>query len=87
MSTAFYSEESPPTEFADLLSYSLPLFSAAEIFRRTARFVATLDKDILDPLHKIGFRTNLGYDDTGIIPMVLDKCGGYYFGMFLIFFF
>ena len=42
--------------------------------------MATLDKDILDPLHKVGFRTNLGNDDTGLFPMAVDTCGGYYLG-------
>jgi len=40
------------------------------------RFVAELDKDILDSLHKIGFRTNLGYDaydGTGIVTIVTIK--------------
>ena len=41
-----------------------------------------MDKDIIDQLHKVGFRTNLGYDGTGILPMVINKCGGYYFGTF-----
>ena len=54
--------------------------------RRTTSLIEELDRDILDPLHKIGFRTNLGYDGTGLFPLVLNKCGGYYFGMLNFFF-
>jgi len=37
--------------------------------------MAELDKDILDSVYKVGFRTNLGYDGTGFLAMALDKCG------------
>jgi len=37
----------------------------------------------LSPSHKVGFRTNLGYEGTGLMSMVFDKCGGYYLGEFV----
>ena len=54
-----------------------------EVSRRQTNLIAALDKDILDSLHKVGFRTNLGYEGTGLMSMVLDKCGGYYLGEFV----
>ena len=57
------------------------MFSSTEMTRRNTHFMAELDKDIIDRLHKVGFRTNLGYDGTGFLPIAMDKCGGYYFGM------
>ena len=54
-----------------------------EISRRQTKLIAALDKDILDSLHKVGFRTNLGYEGTGLMSMVFDKCGGYYLGEFV----
>jgi len=52
----------------------------AEISKRQTQLIAALDKDLLDSLHNVGFRTNLGREGTGFFPLVLDKCGGYYFG-------
>ena len=48
-----------------LLSYEADLF-------RTS--------DIIEGLHKIGFRTNKGYKDAGLLLTVWQKAGGYYLG-------
>ena len=76
----FYTEDSPPVDVSDVLFASFPLYSSAEISKRQTQLIASLDKDLLDSLHNVGFRTNLGREGTGVLPLVLDKCGGYYFG-------
>jgi len=38
-------------------------------------------RDILDALHRRGFRTDLGILDTGVILSVFTKVGGYYIGI------
>ena len=37
-------------------------------------------RDILDGLRKRGFKLNLGYNDTGLLPLVWRRGGGYYLG-------
>jgi len=44
------------------------------------RRVAELDKDLLESLHKVGFRTNLGMMDTGFGLLTKMRAGGYYIG-------
>jgi hypothetical protein len=47
-------------------------------------FLFGIDKsrrDLLDGLHKVGFRTNLGYMDTGFALLAWGRAGGYYLGM------
>jgi hypothetical protein len=43
--------------------------------------VAELDKDLLESLHQVGFRTNFGYDNTGFMVLAKTKAGGYYLGV------
>jgi hypothetical protein len=42
--------------------------------------ICFLRRDIIEGLEKVGFKTNLGIDGSGIIEMVLEKGGGYYIG-------
>lgn len=37
-------------------------------------------RDLLDSLHKVGFRTNFGILDTGFGLLAWSKAGGYYLG-------
>jgi hypothetical protein len=39
------------------------------------------DRDILEALHKVGFKTNLGIKGTGFGLLASSKAGGYYFGL------
>ena len=38
-------------------------------------------RELLESLHKVGFRTNLGIKDSGFGLLAWSKLGGYYFGM------
>ena len=39
------------------------------------------DRDILEALHKVGFRTTLGIKDTGFGLLARSRLGGYYHGL------
>ncbi|EAU90063.2 flavin-containing monooxygenase [Coprinopsis cinerea okayama7 len=75
-----YGEKSPPVDVADRISASLPLWAAIPLIQEKVRKIAELDKPLLDALHKVGFRTNLGYMDAGSALSHLGRLGGYYFG-------
>ncbi|KAI0032443.1 hypothetical protein K488DRAFT_49948 [Vararia minispora EC-137] len=73
-----YNEKSD-SDVSDRIVASFPIFSNKELLRRNARAIAQIDKDILDGLKKVGFRTNMGVDDTGLGIVALARAGGYYF--------
>ena len=39
-------------------------------------------RELLDALHKRGFRTNLGLSETGLGMLVWTKASGYYIGIY-----
>ncbi|KAF8345500.1 hypothetical protein F5887DRAFT_1190190 [Amanita rubescens] len=65
-------------DIADRLGASFPHFMSIELGRRSAEQIAELDKDLLDALHKRGFRTNQGILGTGFGLLAWSKAGGYY---------
>jgi len=73
-----YSEAGPPTELADRLNNSMPNLFMAGITHRVSNLIAEADKEILDGLHKRGFRTNTGFKGCGLLFGVFTKAGGYY---------
>ncbi|KAF8960044.1 hypothetical protein BDZ97DRAFT_1835231 [Flammula alnicola] len=75
---AFYSEHGPPTDIADKLNASFPNLFTAGISYRSSKLIAEADKELLDGLHKRGFRTNEGYKGCGLLLSVWEKAGGYY---------
>jgi len=75
-----YAEGGPPTDLADRFTASFPHHMSVGLHQRAARRLAELDKDLLDGLHKVGFRTNLGFKDTGFPLLAWGRAGGYYLG-------
>lgn len=74
-----FSESSPPQEVADSLFASFPLGFVSEVASPpSVRALAEQDKDMLDALEAVGFRTTLGPGDAGILPLSLGKGGSYY---------
>ncbi|KAL1685892.1 hypothetical protein GGG16DRAFT_118416 [Schizophyllum commune] len=73
-----YEEGGPPTEIADLLGASFPYPMQGELGARSVLHFADLDKDTLEGLAKVGFRTNKGYMDKGIFWSLIEAGGGYY---------
>ena len=52
----------------------LALFECSLSFKHNHR-------ELLESLHKVGFRTNLGIKDTGSGLLARSKQGGYYLGL------
>ena len=77
---ATYWEGGPPVDVADRINASWPHHNAVGLHQRMAGHVAHLDKDLLESLHKVGFRTNLGLKDSGFGLLAWSKAGGYYLG-------
>ncbi|CAA7260826.1 unnamed protein product [Cyclocybe aegerita] len=75
---SLYWEDGPPVDIADRITASFPHHMATGLSQRRTHYVAQLDKDLLDSLHKVGFRTNLGIHDTGFGLLAWNKAGGYY---------
>ncbi|KAF8196444.1 hypothetical protein BJ912DRAFT_955187 [Pholiota molesta] len=73
-----YWEGAPPVEDVDRFNASFPHFMAIELNRRRVAHVAELDKDLIDSLHKVGFKTNLGIKGSGFGLLAWSKAGGYY---------
>ncbi|KAG2101337.1 uncharacterized protein F5147DRAFT_581646 [Suillus discolor] len=78
MSRALYNDDFP-TELADTYSTSLPWAVARRMHQRMVPIVAeTADKALLDGLAKVGFKTNLGIYEAGLMALYLERGGGYY---------
>ncbi|KAF8886087.1 hypothetical protein CPB84DRAFT_1950483 [Gymnopilus junonius] len=73
-----WSENGPPTNIADRLSISMPMLMMAGVFHRLTKVIAKKDKELLDGLHKVGFRTTTGYKDCGFLLELFTSGGGYY---------
>ncbi|TFK70712.1 FAD/NAD(P)-binding domain-containing protein [Pluteus cervinus] len=72
-------EGGPPTADADRLVGSYPYIMFMGLAQRLTKMIAEGDdKETLEGLHKVGFKTNLGPQGTGIFPLFWTKCGGYY---------
>ncbi|TCD66290.1 hypothetical protein EIP91_001581 [Steccherinum ochraceum] len=65
---SLYWEGGPPTDVADHLNNSVPIL-----------FDKVKSVQLLDGLHKAGFRTNKGSEGSGLFYLVLTRLGGYYF--------
>ncbi|KAK7032645.1 hypothetical protein VNI00_012910 [Paramarasmius palmivorus] len=77
--SGLYSENAPPTDIADRLNASFPnVFMGSGMAQRATKYIAELDKPLLEALNKRGFRTNLGLNDTGFAQLAWSKAGGYY---------
>ncbi|TXT08771.1 hypothetical protein VHUM_02899 [Vanrija humicola] len=64
---------------ADRMMDSVPKQVGRYFHQRIVRHLAEADKDILDGLKKVGFRTWPGIEGTGWLLLALHKVGGYYF--------
>lgn len=71
-------EGGPPTDVADRVSASYPNSLIKLVHQRVTKDIADADKELLDGLHKRGFKTTLGEDDSGFLLMAWNKGGGYY---------
>lgn len=74
--------EGANTDRADRVNASFPNMLLKLMHQRAAKVIAEGDKDILEGLKRVGFRTNMGTDGTGFFLLALSKGGGYYLGAF-----
>ncbi len=70
--------EGLPTEDVDLMNAAIPYPVLEDTFRYFTRKAAELDKDLLDGLKNVGFKTYFGRDGTGFQMMFMRGEGGYY---------
>lgn len=74
-----YGEGGPPVDIADRIGASFPNDLAKLLHKPLVRAIAEADRDILDGLHSVGFKTTLGPEGGGPRQLVLTKGGGFYF--------
>ncbi|KAG9308332.1 hypothetical protein JVU11DRAFT_12096 [Chiua virens] len=68
-----------PIEFADILGVAFPFPTQHSIWvASTAHTANGMDKDILDGLARVGFRTWLGPDGGGLSALIFERGGGLY---------
>ncbi|KAI0697467.1 FAD/NAD(P)-binding domain-containing protein [Cytidiella melzeri] len=73
-----YWENGPPTEIADRLENSFPIFLAKLFAQRKTQEIAQLDKELLEGLEKVGYSLNDGDEGSGFLFLALKRAGGYY---------
>ncbi|KAF9224891.1 FAD/NAD(P)-binding domain-containing protein [Gyrodon lividus] len=68
-----------PVEFADLLGAALPFATQKPLLKAFVEHMAsTTDRDLINGLERAGFRTYLGPDGTGLLPLIFERGGGFY---------
>ncbi len=73
--------EGPPLEDCDLIAASMPFQLMRKSHRLITEQIKVLDKDLLDSLSRVGFRTDFGIDQSGWQFKYLERGGGYYFNV------
>jgi len=74
-------DEGPSLEDCDLIVTAMPLELTKQSHRLITAQVKELDKELLDGLARVGFKTDFGDDDTGWQFKYLERGGGYYFNV------
>ncbi|PCH37057.1 FAD/NAD(P)-binding domain-containing protein [Wolfiporia cocos MD-104 SS10] len=71
--------ENVPIDHADRLNFSFPFAVVRLLHQRLfPHFAATIDRDLLEDLNRVGFRTNCGPDNAGVLPLWYCRAGGYF---------
>lgn len=73
-----YWEGGPPTEVADIIDNSMPILYRKMLHKRITADIAEADKELLNGLNKVGFKTNMGVDGSGFLILAMLRLGGYY---------
>ncbi|KAL1746643.1 hypothetical protein HDZ31DRAFT_81031 [Schizophyllum fasciatum] len=73
-----YREDGPPVDVADRLNAAFPNLALFELSKRMAIEIADADRELLEGLNRVGFRTNMGYKDAGFLLLAWERAGGYY---------
>ncbi|CCM05743.1 uncharacterized protein FIBRA_07975 [Fibroporia radiculosa] len=72
-----YGENTVPTDLADRLSSSMPIFLQTGINKRVTASTAEADRELLQGLERAGFKYDMGIDGTGIAPLVYLRGGDF----------
>lgn len=73
-----YSETAPPLDEADLGFQAMPFALLGELAAGNTKAIAEADKDLLDGLTNAGFDLTFGENWGGLLPIALQRAGGYY---------
>ena len=73
-----YADPRIPTEFADLLSATVPFRLRSEPETRMTEALRQIDAGFYAGLERAGFRLSDGYDGTGFLMAYHRRAGGYY---------
>ncbi|KAK9366199.1 hypothetical protein V1509DRAFT_630440 [Lipomyces kononenkoae] len=79
LNKGMYCDGGPPLQFADEMSETVPKVVAKTYFKTLIPMIASMDKDLLDRLGQVGFKTWLGPENSGFMYLSMEKNGGYYF--------
>jgi len=71
-------KEGPPTADCDLITTSTPYALLKRTFQMIVKETQEIDRDLLEGLKRVGFRMDLGEDETGFQMKYLRRGGGYY---------
>jgi len=71
-------EGAGPTDVADLVNTSMPIFVTKEMHKRLTQDIAHADRVLLDGLKKVGFKFGFGSDNAGLLYNAMTRGGGYY---------
>jgi cation diffusion facilitator CzcD-associated flavoprotein CzcO len=70
--------EGPPVDDMDLVAAATAYPELVRAYQFVTARMCELDRDLLDRLRAVGFRTDFGEDDTGFYMKYLRTGGGYY---------
>ncbi|KAG5721450.1 Flavin-containing monooxygenase YUCCA4 [Termitomyces sp. T112] len=77
---SFYNEKGPPLELADNLFNSIPhLLLVGGLAQHSTKAILEDYSDTLAKLNTVGFRTNSGIKEAGILLQIKERAGGHYF--------
>ena len=73
--------EGPPLEDCDLITAATPFQVMRKSHQMMTGQIKSLDKELLDNLARVGFKTDFGWDESGWQFKYLERGGGYYFNV------
>lgn len=77
ISYSIYSDETP-VEDTDLMVAALPHPMLIDSYKWITKKTSEYDRELIEQLNAIGFRTHNGHDETGFQLLYLRGAGGYY---------
>ncbi|KAK9427522.1 hypothetical protein V1505DRAFT_404078 [Lipomyces doorenjongii] len=79
LNKGLFQDNGPPIDWADEIVETLPKAVLKAYMKRIIPIIADMDKDVINGLEKVGFRTTTGPDGSGHVFLSAERNGGYYF--------